>query len=63
MQILNVIQKQQIFLCVDKMYIFEQILLSLVLWHIGSHHIIIIIISNIISIFNLTLRKSKLTLF
>jgi hypothetical protein len=34
-----------------------------VLRHTGSHHIIIVIISNIISLLHLTPRKSKLTLF
>jgi hypothetical protein len=32
-----------------------------VLWHTGSYRIIIMIISNIISLLHLTLRKSKLT--
>jgi hypothetical protein len=34
-----------------------------VLWHMDSHCIIIFIISNIIYLLHLTLRKSKMTLF
>ncbi len=36
---------------------------QLVLWHTGFHCIIILIISNFISLLHLTLRKSKLNLF